>query len=73
MKRSGDAGAAVLMLLGSALVAVAVESGGVGASSLGAASCLSEVRTVQREMVALMEEQRADLLLAKAQLDQQIR
>lgn len=65
-----SAGAAVLMLLCSALAALAAESGRVRREA--PASCLSEVRRVQREMLALVEEQRAEVQQAKAQLDQQL-
>ncbi|KAG5266315.1 hypothetical protein AALO_G00229610 [Alosa alosa] len=52
---------AVLLLLWSALVVVAAEQ-----------SCLTEVRGMQRELITLVEQQREELRLAKAQVEKQI-
>ncbi|XP_076142422.1 complement C1q-like protein 4 isoform X1 [Alosa pseudoharengus] len=67
---------AVLLLLWSALVVVAAERGGLHLEATDAAaastqqSYLSEFRAAQRQMIAQMAEQREELRLAKAQIEE---
>ncbi|KAG5266314.1 hypothetical protein AALO_G00229590 [Alosa alosa] len=66
----------VLLLLWSALVVVAAERGGLHVEATDAAaastqqSYLSEFRAAQRQMIAQMAEQREELRLAKAQIEE---
>ncbi|XP_062375595.1 complement C1q-like protein 4 [Sardina pilchardus] len=74
MKSAG----AVLLLLWSGAVVAAAERGGLHHQATGVAAAstqqsdLTEVRAVQRQMIAQMAEQREELRLAKAQLEKQV-
>ncbi|XP_062376010.1 complement C1q-like protein 4 [Sardina pilchardus] len=74
MKSAG----AVLLLLWSGVVVAAAERGGLHHQATGVAAAstqqsdLTEVRAMQRQMIAQMAEQREELRLAKAQLEKQV-